>query len=295
LLAYNARGRVLHLDPGDTPTPGRLTGDPSPTGEAPRLLAARSDEELLFLHTSGRVSTRTLEQVAASSGDTWAWEALPLPDEPHAGEQLACVMPLAELPLADFFLQTSRRGYLKKTMASMAQGILSNHYLGRGATQKADQPFDVTLCRKGERLVMASHAGRIVCIEIDDLSYAPEERIRLDATDHIVAAFVLHAGESLFAVSNTGKVIHRPGGELEPAKSGLARGLALLSPTRLEQGIRLVGAVAVRDADRVLVLAADGSLSLHGVADLSGAGAVSAEGGLVAFAPVPAPEGGKVG
>jgi hypothetical protein len=78
----------------------------------------------------------------------WFWEAAALPDEPRAGEFLACMMPLSRLPLSDFFLQVSRRGCVKKTMTSMAQSILGNRYLGKGALQKLDQPFDVSLCQK---------------------------------------------------------------------------------------------------------------------------------------------------
>jgi len=49
-------------------------------------------------------------------------------------------MPLTPLPLADFFMQVSRRGCIKKTMTSVGETILSNHYMGRGTVQKLTNP-----------------------------------------------------------------------------------------------------------------------------------------------------------
>ncbi len=75
---------------------------------------------------------RISEENFPGNSPTDAWEMAAQPDEPHAGERLAALMPLSRLPLADFFLQASRRGFVKKTLTSLAQSILDNHYLGRG-------------------------------------------------------------------------------------------------------------------------------------------------------------------
>jgi hypothetical protein len=80
-------------------------------------------------------------------------------------------MPLSRLPLADFFLQVSRRGCVKKTMTSMAQSILGNRYLGKGALQKLDQPFDSILCQKKDILGFVTLEGHLLGVDVNALSY----------------------------------------------------------------------------------------------------------------------------
>jgi DNA gyrase/topoisomerase IV subunit A len=290
LLVYNALGRILRIEPiPETGTSGHLSGELSAGGEAPRLLALPANEELLLLFSSGRVSTCAVEHIPARPAGDWDLAQAALPDEPHAGEHLACVMPLASLALADFFLQTSRRGCVKKTMSSMAETIFENHYLGRGAIQRMDQPLDVTLCQKKELFVLVTQMGRLLGLDVDDLPYSVEEWIKLEAHDHVVAGFIIRAEELLLCLTQTGKVISRNAGFIEPVKSSASRGQALIPPARLEQGARFIGAAAVRDTDRVALLDAAGNLSLHAQGELTGAGVVRSEVPLVAFSVLSAP------
>ena len=112
LLAYNNYGRVLRIEiDATTQTPGRINDETLHTSEQPRLLAIQSNEEVLLLFTSGRVSTCPVSNIAVvESGGTWTWNEAALPDEPRAGEFLVCIMPISQLPLSEFFLQVSRRG-----------------------------------------------------------------------------------------------------------------------------------------------------------------------------------------
>jgi DNA gyrase/topoisomerase IV subunit A len=294
LLVYHASGRILRVEPGaETAVLGQLSGEMSPGGEPPRLLALPANEELLLLFSSGRVSTCPVEDIPPhQAGGDWSLEQAALPDEPHAGERLACVMPLSGLALADFFLQASRRGCVKKTMSSMAETVLENHYLGRGAIQRKDQPLDLTLCRKGELYVIVTQAGRLLGLDVDELPYSVEERIKLDATDHVVAGFIIRPDELLLCLTQTGKVISRQAGFIEPMKSSASRGQALIPLTRLEQGVRFINAAPVRETDLVAVLDAAGNLSLHSQGELTGAGVVKSENALLAFGIVPAADGG---
>jgi hypothetical protein len=290
LLVYNAQGRIFSIEVGkDAVALGRVTGELSLDGELPRLLTVSADEEVLLLFTSGRISTLPVATLPALEvGGEWAWERAALPDEPHAGELLACLMPLSRLPFSDLVLQVSRRGNIKKTMTSLAQTVLSNRYLGRGAIQKADQPFSAALCQKKERFALVTSEGRLLGLEVDDLSYTAEERIRLDTLDYVVAAFALAPDESLLCLTQTGKVVARDGGSLEISKSPLSRGQALISPSRLEQGTRFIGALAVRDVDKLVVLDAEGRLTLHSAEDVIGAGSVRAGASILSVGVVPA-------
>jgi hypothetical protein len=285
LLAYNTYGRILRVElPPDAQGVGRILDETLPNSEQPRLLAIPSNEEVLLLFTSGRVSTCAVNNIpAVECGREWTWEKAALPDEPRAGEFMVCVMPISALPLSDFFLQVSRRGCVKKTMTSMAQSVLGNHYLGKGALQKLDQPFDVTLCRKGDRFAFVTLEGKLLGLDVNELPYSAEDRIKLTASDYVVASFVPHPGKSMLFVTQTGKVIHRDPESLELSKSPLAKGLGLISPSRLEQGVRFIGAASVRDDDRIAVLDSNGNLIVHLAETMTGAGSIEA-GGLTGVA-----------
>ena len=290
LLVYNTYGRVLRieLDP-EVQSLGRLVDEALSTSEQPRLLAIPSNEEVLLLFTSGRVSTCAVGDIpCVETGGAWTWEGAALPDEPRAGEFLACMMPLSRLPLSDFFLQVSRRGCVKKTMTSMAQSILGNRYLGKGALQKLDQPFDVLLCLKKDILGFVTLEGHLLGLDVDALSYSAEDRIRLTASDYVIASFVTRPEESMLFVTQTGKVIHRDSESLELSKSPLAKGQALISPSRLEQGVRFIGAASVREGDRIVALDATGSLSVRSAEALTGAGSIEAGGLILSISVVPA-------
>src|SRR5512144_3161750 len=201
---------------------------------------------------------------------------------------LVCITPLSHLPLSEFFLQVSRRGCIKNTMTSLAQSILGNHYLGKSTLQKADQPFDVTLCHKKEVFAFVTFEGHLLGLDVDALPYSAEDRIKLTASDYVIASFVPQPDESMIFVTQTGKVIQRERDSLELSKSGLAKGQALISPTRLEQGVRFIGAASVRDQDQIVVLDAKGNLKLHLVEALTGAGSIEAGGLILSIGVIPA-------
>ncbi len=284
LLIYNALGRILRLEPSFEAGPlGRLQGDLSAGGEPPRLLALPGNEEVLLLFTSGRIGTAPLDSIPVQTGDQWNLDEGALPDEPRGGERLACLMPLSWLPMADFFLQVSRRGWIKKTMTSIAETVFTNHYLGKGAVEKLDQSFDLLLCSKGNRYALVSWEGRLLGMDVDDLSYSVEERIKLDGTDHVVAGFVYKPDQQLLCLTQTGKVVTKAAGYIEPMKTGASRGQALIPASRLQQGVRFIGAAPIADSDRLAVLDGSGHISLHACSDLLAAGSIPDETPLLAF------------
>lgn len=290
LLVHNAYGRILRIEiNSDALSLGRITDEIINEREPPRLLGVSSNEEVLLLFTSGRVSTYKVSDIPfVELGGMLSWGQAALPDEPRAGEWLACIMPLSHLPLSDFFLQVSRRGCVKKTMTSVAQSILANHYLGKGAVQKSDQPFDVTLSQKKERFVFVTHEGHVIGLDVDGLSYSTEERIRITASDYVIASFRPRSAESMLFVTQTGKVVHREGDSLELSRSALAKGQALIPPSRLEQGVRFIGAASVRDEDRIAVLDATGSLNIYLAESITGAGSIEAGGLILSIGVIPA-------
>ncbi len=280
LLVYNNYGRIFRIELNtDIQALGCITDETLQNSEQPRLLAMPSNEEVLLLFTSGRVSTCAVSNIATVEiGSEWTWDQAARPDEPRAGEFLACIMPFSRLPLSEFLMQVSRRGCVKKTMTSMAQSILGNHYLGKGTLQKSDQSFDVTLCLKKDLYAFVTFEGKIIGLDVDELSYSAEERIKLTASDYVIASFVPHSDESMLFVTQTGKVIHREQNSLELSKSPLAKGQSLIPPARLEQGVRFVGAASVRNNDRIAVLDSKGNLNVHLAESITGVGSIEAKG-----------------
>jgi DNA gyrase/topoisomerase IV subunit A len=290
LLVYNTYGRVFRCElDGASGISGRIVDDTLQTSEQPRLLAVPSNEEVLLLFNSGRVSTCAVSSISTiETGAEWIWENAAMPDEPRASEFLVCIMPISQLPLSEFFLQVSRRGCVKKTMTSMAQTILGNHYLGKGTLQKSDQPFDARLCLKKDLFAFVTLEGKLLGLDVNELPYSAEDRIKLTASDYVIASFVPRPEEYPLFLTQTGKVIHREYESLERSKSPLARGQALISPTRLEQGVRFIGAASVRETDRIVVLDSKGSLSVHTAGSIMGSGSVEAEGLILSMGVIPA-------
>jgi len=276
LLVYNGQGRIFRLELiEEGQTLGRIADKMSNDQEPPRLLAVPSNDEVLLLYSSGRVSTHSVGELhGMETGADWHWEAAALPDEPRAGETLVCITPISHLPVSSYFLQVSRRGCVKKTMTSMAQNILSNHYIGKGALKKADQPLDLTLCGEGERFAFVTYEGKLLGLDVDDLSYTIEERIKLSASDYVIASLLPRPEEALIFVTQMGKILHRESEMLEPAKSSNAKGQALISVNRLGQGIRFMGAASVRENDRLAVLDDTGRINVYEAGAITGSGSI---------------------
>ncbi len=301
LLIYNAQGKIfrIELNPravsegnADAKELGRITDSMVTDDEPPRIVSVPSNEDVLLLFTSGRVDTYSVNNIpTVELGGAWDWNQATVPNEPRAGETLACVAPFSQLPLSDFFLQVSRRGCVKKTMTSMAQSILGNHYIGKGALQKSDMPFDLTLTHKKDRAAFVTYEGKVIAFDVDELSYATDERIKLSATDYVIAAFTTPANTTLLCVTQTGKVIHRESKSIESSKSSTSKGQALISPSRLEQGVRFMGAASVKDSDSIVVLDATGRLKLHEAGSMTGAGSIEAEGLILSIGIIQADSG----
>jgi DNA gyrase/topoisomerase IV subunit A len=279
ILIYNPRGRAFRLELSeDVKEIGHITGNLVGDDEPPRILALPSNGEVSLLFTSGRIETYPVGNIpTVELGGRWDWEDAALPDEPRAGELLACIAPFSHLPLSDYFLQISRRGCAKKLMTSLSQSILGNHYIGKGALQKSDQPFDLMLCHKQDIAMFVTYEGKVIALDVDDLSYSIEERIRLAATDYVIASFIAQPESQLLCVTQTGKVIHRENKSIDTSKSSTAKGQALIPPSRLGQGVRFIGAAAIQDGDKIVVLDAAGRLRILEAESMTGAGSIEVD------------------
>ena len=75
---------------------------------------------------------------------------------------------------------------------------------------------------------------------------------------------------------------------LARAGDAVAKGQALISPARLEQGVRFIGAASVRGTDRIVVLDARGNLKIHMAEAMTGSGSIEADGLILSVGVIPA-------
>ncbi len=94
LLAYNTYGRILRLElNADIQSLGRLADETLQTSEQPRLVAVPSNEEVMLLFTSGRVTTSAVEDISTLDlGSEWMWakRLCPMSLTPGNGWPVSC-------------------------------------------------------------------------------------------------------------------------------------------------------------------------------------------------------------
>ncbi len=308
LLVYSVEGRVLRLAAdlaaaAERPRLGQLQGLNSGS-EPPRLLAAAPGDELLLVFSSGRVATLpagSLPPARPDENGAVDWSKAAIPEEPRAGETLVCVAPITRFALAEYILQASRRGYVKKIRAQMAQSILANHYIGTGVKANTDRTFALALSGKDDRLVLVSQEGYLQCLDVRKLSFSIEEAMRLNPSDHLTAAFPIAgldaaaesagaeagaegAARSVVVMTQVGKAVHWLESDIETSTSTKVRGQSVFSAQRRGQGVRVIGAAALRAGDWVAALDSGGELALYPAQDLLARGTLPAAGELLAFA-----------
>jgi DNA gyrase/topoisomerase IV subunit A len=243
----------------------------------------------MSIFTSGRINTFQVSSIPKikTSADERAgivqWEQASLLDEPRGGERLACLMPVSKLPLVEFFVQTSRRGFVKKIRTSMSQSILSNRYIGPGVKQPLDRTFSICLSGKEDHLILVSHEGFLIRLEVNKISSSTEEAIRLGTSDHLVSSFVFRPGSSVLVMTQSGKAIQITEDRLEIARSLKTKGHAAFSEQRREKGARVVGAGSVIEEDWAAGLHKDGLIKLYSLGEIIASGRLSEQSELFSF------------
>ena len=296
LMIYDHQGRIarLQLDTaslGNGNSLGNLRGIPF-DGDPLRLLVTPSSEELLCVFTSGRIAPLPVASIPEINIDAEPinWEQVSIPHEPALGDALACLMPVSKLALADFLVQISRRGFVKKIRKALVASIMDNLYIGTGTKLPADQTMDIFLGLETDRYVLLSQEGYLQSLTAEMLSFAVEEAVRLNPTDHLVSALALQPDQSVVAMTQIGKVIHRTADGIPVAEALKRKGKALYSKARREKGVKVVAGAAVRESDWGVVLHQEGRISLHAMASIFESGTIPVDGEILAFATFSKPE-----
>jgi DNA gyrase/topoisomerase IV subunit A len=202
------------------------------------------------------------------------WEDASI-EEPRGGEELATIVPIGRMSLADCCVQASRQGALKKMPRAAFESYVAKNFVGSGIKRNTDRTCGLVLCAKDDRVVLASQLGYLLTADVSTLAYSIEETIRLSHDDHIVSAFSLGSKKQVILLTHNGKALTREVSWLTPAGVSLrTRGQSVFSEERRKSGASLVGATAAGEQDWVITLDSLGSISIFPVRQLFGMGAV---------------------
>jgi len=273
VVLYTPQGQLLKAGLPAVLEEGAAAQLPGPIDPQapPGLLLVGEHEELLLIYDSGRSLTLPAASLPAAHPLDWGRASL---FEPRGIEALAAVVPVGRMALADFAIQASRRGCLKKLPESFFESCVAKDFVGSGVKLPADQTFGLSLCGKADQMVLVSQGGFVAAASVERLPFTIEEALRLATNDHLVAAFPLAGRDTLLFVTNNGKAVQRDASWLDPGLSAKSAGQALLTAARRGAGMRMVGAAAVTPEDWGLALLSDGSLNLYRLGDLLARGAL---------------------
>ena len=278
LLLYHPLGQVMRveLDPAGLTSPqvvAKVTGELTPGGLPPSILAVPAQEELLLVFDSGRAVAYPAAHLPLGEPEKLDWQHAFL-EEPRVKEELAAIQPIARMPLYDACLQASRRGFVKKMKMSFFTAHVSEGFIGSGVKLQADKTCGLAFANPDDLFVMVSQEGWLFSMPAVRLPTAIEEVIRLGNTDHIVSTFTTGQKASILFITHNGKAVNRDAGWLDTANSFKSRGQSLLSSERREAGTRIVGAAAVNEADWAVFLLSDGSVNARRIRDVLAAGSL---------------------
>jgi DNA gyrase/topoisomerase IV subunit A len=278
VLVYNQEGQILRAEvPLTEITPESTAAafsSPLSSEMGPiQLLVTASHEELLFVFDSGRTAPVPVTGIPTVGSDQLDWAQAYL-QEPVGSEKLAVVIAIGRMSLVESVVQSTLRGYVKRMMRSFFENQLAKNYIGTGVKQQPDKPCGLALCGKDELFTMISREGFLFSTSPERMPFAIEEAMRLRATDYVISSFSVGSDDSVVAVTNNGKILHREYNWLEPSGSFKSKGQALFSQARRETGVKIAGAAPVREDDWGAVLHQDGRITLHRMTDLFASGSI---------------------
>lgn len=276
VILYEAGGRVFRvLLTAEELISGELLSslDDAVMFKHPQLVVVNSHEELLFVFDSGRTETMPTAKINPTGGGTLDWEeALQL--DVRGGEELVTVLPIGKMALYDYCIQISRRGYTKKIRESFLETCIASGNVGTGVISTMDRTCSLVLCSEMDKIVVVSRDGALANIPVAGLPFTIQESFRLNSSDHVQTAIVIHEAHSFVAITQNGMVFHRETEWLEPSEPDKIQVRAILSKSRREAGMCIVGAGSVQEDHWGLALISDGKIVLHQMGQILDSGSL---------------------
>jgi len=263
LLIFNHQNQVLrkNITGPENLSSGKIIAhfsENSPLGENQVLLRSLdSSEEILLIFDTGHAITCPLNSLPTIPDDEMDWDQA-YQEDPDSIEELVNILPISRLPLYEYCVQISRRGFVKRMPAKSFNTYIAQKNIGTGIRQQPDKPFNLTLCNAEDTIVIVSKDGYLVSTTTDNLPFAIEPVINLGVNDFIVASFVIQPNESLLILTQDGKIVHRDSSWLTPASSFRTQGQSIFSRKVRERGTQVISAAPIEPGDWGVCLTGNG-------------------------------------
>lgn len=218
-----------------------------------------SSEEILLVFDTGHAIAIPLSSLPSIPGDALNWDHA-YQEDPDSIEELVNILPISRLPLFEYCVQISRRGFAKRMPVKSFNTYIAQKNIGTGIRQQPDKPFNISLCSAEDTFVIVSKEGYVASITVDKLPFAIEPVISLGVNDYIVASFVIQAGASMLIVTRDGKIVHRDSSWLTPANSFRTQGQSIFSRKVRERGTQVIAAVPIEAGDWGVCLTGNGQI-----------------------------------
>jgi len=218
-----------------------------------------STEEILLIFDTGHAIAMSISSLPSIPGDEMDWSQA-YQEDPDSIEELVNILPISRLPLYEYCVQISRRGFAKRMPAKSFNTYIAQKNIGTGIRQQPDKPFNITLCNSEDTFVVVSKEGYIVNMTVDKLPFAIEPIINLGTNDYIVASFVIRENTSLLIVTKDGKIVHRDPNWLTIANSFRTQGQSIFSRKVRERGTQVIAAAPIEAGDWGVCLTGNGQV-----------------------------------
>ena len=243
-----------------------------------------STEEILLIFDTGHVVAIPVSSLPSVPGDEMDWNHA-YQEDPDSIEELVNILPISRLPLYEYSVQISRRGFAKRMPAKSFNTYIAQKNIGTGIRQQPDKPFNIILCNAEDTFVIVSKEGYIVSMTVDRLPFAIESIINLGTNDYIVASFVFRENTSLLIVTKDGKIVHRDTSWLTTANSFRTQGQSIFSRKVRERGTQVIAATPIEPGDWGVCLTGNGQIMAFEIEDTLNQGSIQMrnEDSLLAF------------
>jgi DNA gyrase/topoisomerase IV subunit A len=243
-----------------------------------------STEEILLIFDTGHVVAIPVSSLPSVPGDEMDWNHA-YQENPDSIEELVNILPISRLPLYEYSVQISRRGFAKRMPAKSFNTYIAQKNIGTGIRQQPDKPFNIILCNAEDTFVIVSKEGYIVSMTVDRLPFAIESIINLGTNDYIVASFVFRENTSLLIVTKDGKIVHRDTSWLTTANSFRTQGQSIFSRKVRERGTQVIAATPIEPGDWGVCLTGNGQIMAFEIEDTLNQGSIQIrnEDSLLAF------------
>jgi len=243
-----------------------------------------STEEILLIFDTGHVVAIPVSSLPSVPGEEMDWNHA-YQEDPDSIEELVNILPISRLPLYEYCVQISRRGFAKRMPAKSFNTYIAQKNIGTGIRQQPDKPFNIILCNAEDTFVIVSKEGYIVSMTVDRLPFAIESIINLGTNDYIVASFVFRENTSLLIVTKDGKIVHRDTNWLTTANSFRTQGQSIFSRKVRERGTQVIAATPIEPGDWGVCLTGNGQIMAFEIEDTLNQGSIQMrnEDSLLAF------------